>query len=256
MIPKIIHYTWFSEEPFSDEIQKCIDSWKDKMPDYEYIHWDYDKVRNIDSIFLQEALHEKKWAFASDFVRLYVIYHYGGVYLDTDVMVLKSFDSFLNQKCFIGRENSFHLVGREVVSFLTSHCFGAEKGNEFIKENLDYYKNRHFVTSSNSKLPNELRLDMKLLPFIQAIIAKHRGWDWAYNQNDKYSHLEFTIYPTYYFDSIQSEKTFCRHLALGSWRESKINQERVTLKYKVKWRVVFLLEKILNKLGYVIIRSK
>ena len=71
MIPKKIHYTWFSDNPFPKEIQDCINSWIEKMPDYELVHWGYDQVKNIDSAFLQEALSEKKWAFASDFIRLY-----------------------------------------------------------------------------------------------------------------------------------------------------------------------------------------
>jgi mannosyltransferase OCH1-like enzyme len=101
MIPKIIHYTWFSGDEMPQVIKECIASWKRILPEYELRLWDYNAIKDIDSVFLKEALEVKKWAYAADFVRLYALYNEGGIYLDTDVMVFKRFDCFLNDKCFI-----------------------------------------------------------------------------------------------------------------------------------------------------------
>ena len=92
------------------------------MPDYQFIHWDMEKIKDIKVPFLKEALEEKKWAFAADFVRLYAIYNYGGIYLDTDCLLYNSLDRFLNEDCFIGKENSIHVEGRSTEMYMTSHC--------------------------------------------------------------------------------------------------------------------------------------
>lgn len=255
MIPKIIHYTWFSDEPFPDEIRKCIDSWHNYLPEYEFKLWDYNSVKSYENIFLNEALLVKKWAFASDYVRLFAVYNEGGIYLDTDVLLKKSFNDLLNFPCFIGQESSFHMVGREIPAFLTSHCFGAEKNNRFIKNCLDYYSDRHFIQSS-AELPNELKYDMTLLPYIQAFIAKQKGWDWSFNNKQIFENDEFVVLPSCFFDgNSENSDTYCKHLALGSWRESRISQEKISIKYKLKWRIVKVLEIILNKLGYIIIKT-
>ena len=95
MIPKIIHYTWFSGEEMPPIVKDCIASWKRVMPDYEYRLWDMEAIMDLDSEFLKEALAVKKWAYAADYVRLYALYQEGGIYLDTDVELLKPLDDFL-----------------------------------------------------------------------------------------------------------------------------------------------------------------
>lgn len=94
MIPKIIHYTWFSNDPMPDKVLRCMASWQQIMPDYELKKWDMDAIKHIDVPFLKEALAAKKWAYAADFVRMYAVFYEGGIYLDTDVQVYKSFDRF------------------------------------------------------------------------------------------------------------------------------------------------------------------
>ena len=108
-IPRIIHYMWFSNEPFSEQIIECIESWHRLMPDWEFRLWDRTSIENLDSCWLAETLYTEKWAFASDYVRLYAIYQYGGIYLDTDVMVYKSFEPLLFEQAFIGREAGVHI---------------------------------------------------------------------------------------------------------------------------------------------------
>ena len=135
MIPKLIHYSWFSGEPYPAFLKECMDTWKKVLPDYEFILWDAKKLAECNNTFANEAVSVKKWAFAADFVRLYAVYHYGGIWLDTDIDMFKSFDPFLNDGMFIGREYYVHQEkGKEDFVTLTSHCFGAEKGHPFLKE--------------------------------------------------------------------------------------------------------------------------
>ncbi|MCL2413825.1 MAG: glycosyl transferase [Bacteroidales bacterium] len=109
MIPKIIHYCWISGDPYPPLIQHCIDSWHKYLPDYEFVLWDAKRVEQIDNSRLKEALQAKKYSAVADYIRIHALYHEGGVYLDADVEVLKSFDDLLSQKSFIGFEQSGHL---------------------------------------------------------------------------------------------------------------------------------------------------
>ena len=257
MIPKIIHYVWLGDGPLPEEMQRCIDSWKKWMPDYQLVKWDESAIRNMDSVFIREALEEKKWAFASDVVRLYAVYQYGGIYLDTDVMVYRSFDSLLDNRAFIGRENSMHQIAHTMEVYLTTCCFGAEKGNPFIKRCLDYYKDRHFVTSLDQSLPAVLRMDMTLNSFLFTVLAKEVGYDSSVMadhvqrcQNDV-----LTIFPQRYFDATKmTVDLYTKHLALGTWREGVKKTYTYSWKHKIVWRVRAVLEKILKKYHYILVK--
>lgn len=256
MIPRLIHYTWFSGEKMPDQLIKCIESWKFQNPDYAIKLWDMAAIKNIDSVFLKEALSLKKWAYAADYVRLWAIYNEGGIYLDTDCMLLNPLDAFLDERFFIGKENSIHFLGHIPAQYLSSHCFGAEKGHPYIKDCLSYYENRHFITSTNQKLPIPLRLNYVLLPYIQAEIARLYGYDWRpLNQTIQHCNEGVTIYPTEYFDTIE-KKTFsvCQHLALGSWREEKAKEPVYNLKYKLQWRFLSIFKYILKKFDYITLK--
>lgn len=255
MIPKKIHYTWFSDDAFPTEVKNCIASWKKRLPDYELICWDYESVKNIENRFLQEALNAKKWAFAADFVRIYAVHNEGGIYLDTDVYIYNNFEAFRNDDCFIGRENSFHKIKMDYCVFLTAHCFGGVAGNPFLRKCLQYYSDRSFILSSENSLPDELRYDQKTLPFIQAILAADFGFDWVYKNNKKSVHNSLTIYPSSYFDATHiSPETVCKHLALGAWRDDEITGEKITFFYKMEWRLIKLLDSFLKKFSYMIVK--
>ena len=100
MIPKIIHYCWLSDEPFPKKIRKCMETWKNTHPDYEIVRWST-KNFDINSIpYVKEAFEARKWAFAADYIRMYALYTQGGIYLDSDVILLKRFDDFLNNSFF------------------------------------------------------------------------------------------------------------------------------------------------------------
>lgn len=254
MIPKIIHYTWFSNDEMPSKIKECIESWRRIMPDYELRLWDMKSLVDIDSIFLKEALEAKKWAYAADYVRLYAVYKYGGIYLDTDVLVYKKFDVFLSDRCFIGKESSIHFGKIGTYQGLSSHCFGAEKGHPFIKMCLDYYQDRHFITSKNTSLPVDLRMNIVTQPFIQALIANTIGYNW----NPSFKKLQalengLKIYPQYYFDPFQGKtvdrtKSYCLHLAAGGWREQyTVKENKVRFLKRMFFR---FLDIILNRFGY------
>lgn len=129
-IPKIIHYVWMGGNEKPPKIKKCIKTWKKHLKDYEFIEWNEENFDINSNQFVKEMYSKKKWAFVSDYVRAYAIYNYGGIYLDTDVFVIDSLDSLLNDKAF---------VGFEAPEFPFTAVFGAEKGHPFIKDILDYY---------------------------------------------------------------------------------------------------------------------
>lgn len=105
MIPKIIHYVWLGHGEQSETIKHCIESWKKHLPDYKIMLWNEDTYNISEApLFVQTAYNSEKWAFASDYIRLWALFNYGGIYLDTDTEVRKSLDQFLNHRLFIGTQ--------------------------------------------------------------------------------------------------------------------------------------------------------
>ena len=143
MIPKTIHYCWLSDDPTPEDLQKYMKSWKEKLPDYEFRLWNFDRFDKKSSLWVEQAFDNKKYAFAADYIRLYAVYNFGGIYMDMDIEVLKSFDDLLDSDLILAFEN-------EEKTGIEAGCFGAEKGNEIIKECLDYYTGRSFVKKDGS----------------------------------------------------------------------------------------------------------
>lgn len=148
MIPKIIHLCWLSGDPFPTDIQKCLDSWKEHLPDYEIWLWNTNRFDVNSVLWTRQAFERKKYAFAADYIRLYALYNFGGIYLDSDVLVYKSFDDLLSLPYFIG-EDYDHSFEAAVI--------GAEEGQKWIKDLLEYYTDRPFV-----KPDGELSMDPPL----------------------------------------------------------------------------------------------
>lgn len=142
MIPKIIHYCWLSNDPIPNDLQKYISTWKKVLYDYEFMKWDFNRFPKISSDWVSDAFDNKKYAFAADYIRLYAVYTYGGIYLDMDVEVLKKFDDFLKLKTMLCWQNQW--PGLELAAF------GAEKGSKWIKDCLDFYDHRHFIKADGS----------------------------------------------------------------------------------------------------------
>lgn len=137
MIPKTIHYCWFGKKRKPELMEECIRSWRDNLPDYEIICWN-EKNSPVNHPFVRAALREKYFAFAADYVRLYVLQQYGGIYLDTDVMVVKNFDDLINYDLFIGEE----LPGRINLAIL-----GATPGHPLINRFIQFYNENKFNSS-------------------------------------------------------------------------------------------------------------
>lgn len=262
MIPKIIHYTWFSGDPFPETIQKCIDSWHRYMPEYEFYLWNYDSIKSIDSIWLKECLAQKKWAFAADFVRTYAVEKYGGIYLDTDVLIYQSFDILLGNRMFIGREGVPYIQMEKTVNvYLTSHCFGAEPHHPFMRLNLEYYHGRHFVMCDSELIPRHLRLNMLMMPYIQSELAKTFGYDASMRANH-IQHLKegLVVYPDDRFGLFgnmkETENSFGRHLAAGSWRDfdTLTDKTHYSLWYKIRWRLVAAFQLLVKECGYLTVK--
>lgn len=265
MIPKKIHYCWFSDEPYSDLVSQCIESWKKHLADYVFVKWDMNSIKDIDSVWLKECIKVRKWAFAADYVRLWAVYHEGGIYLDSDVEISDSLDSFLQEEMFIGREGiQYPTLENGVKVFLTSHCFGAIPNHPFVKLCLEYYQDRHFICSSSPNIPNGLRYDMTMMPLIQCSLAECFGYD-ARIHADYIQRLSngVTVYPTRFFGTSWSPgipvKNYASHWGAGSWRdpglkESAPGPKKYTLWYKIKWRLKYALEWLLALRNYVLVK--
>ena len=140
--------------------------------------------------------------------------------------------------------------------YLSSHCFGAEAGNAYIGRCCDFYQSRHFVLSRDETLPMKLKWNVILSPFVQSELAKQFG----YNPRPSYQKIQkfssFTVFPKGYFDAMQvTSDTYCKHLALGSWREEKPVDENITLGYKIRRRVEAVTRIILGWFGYIMLKQ-
>lgn len=143
MIPKIIHLHWFSGEEYPKLVRRCLRSWHKHLPDYKIRIWDSSSFDWQCVPYVQEAMDQRKWACVSDYIRLYSLYTEGGIYLDSDVEVLKSFDQYLHHSFFTGTEP--YIVNDEIHYDLEAAIMGAEAGHPFLKECMDYYENSHYM---------------------------------------------------------------------------------------------------------------
>ena len=136
-IPKIIHYCWFGGKDKPEVIKKYINSWKEKLRDYEIKEWNESNFDISSNIFVKQAYESRKYAFVSDYVRVYALYNYGGIYMDTDVEVKQPFsDEILGNDSFWGFEEK---------NYIATSTIGTKKGNKLIKRFLDSYDGKAFI---------------------------------------------------------------------------------------------------------------
>lgn len=228
MIPKIIHLCWFGDAPFPVEIKVCLDSWKRLLPDYEIKKWTYEDAEAIGCEFVNQALKMKKWAFAADVVRFYAVYQMGGIYMDSDIFLYRRFDELIPESGFA----TFNEDAWKRERFgLQAAFFMGEKGNQFCKAMVDFYKGRQFIKEDGS-------LDQTISPFLMLEVAEKMG----YQNVDKEQHLDnLTVYPTYL---LSPTKKYQRHQGAigvhriyGSWRKRKFGR-RIEIWMKHVWHVV------------------
>lgn len=217
-IPKIIHFCWLSNDPYPRIILDCMESWKKILPDYELILWDKNKF-DINSVpYVKEAFEAKKYAFCADYIRIYALYNYGGIYLDSDVMVYKSFDQFLSLHAFASVEfHSYFMYAhisnkKEKLVGIEAAVLGSEKGASWLKDILDYYDGRHFSMKRK-------HIEKNIMPRVIARIL-HNKYGFEYFPVFQCLENGMQIYPAEVFSSIRAKGTiinYSAHLGANSW---------------------------------------
>jgi len=181
-IPKKIHYCWLGRNPKPKSVLKCIESWKKFCPDYEIIEWNEDNLDISSHLYSKQAYDVKAWAFATDYFRLWIVYTHGGIYLDTDVQIIKPLDPLLENKAFMGFETEVHIA--------SGLGFGAEAGSPFLAENMKIYENLSYINEDGTynRLP---------APEYSTKVAQAYGL--ANDTGDIQTVLDLTCYPREYF---------------------------------------------------------
>lgn len=206
-IPKIIHFFWFSNDPYPEKMQKCIDSWEKYCPEYEIKKWNLANYDYTVNDYVREAIENKKWQFASDYARADVIYRYGGIYLDTDVEIIKNLDGLLYHQSFIGFDGVTHVD--------PGSGFGSVKNNPIIREFRDTYSNRHFIKEDGS-------FDLTPCPMYYTDVLKKKGLV----LDGSYQIIEgMAVYPADYFSpfswqtgiTYKKEYTYAIHHYTTTW---------------------------------------
>ena len=229
-----------------EDFKNYIESWKKYCPDYEIIEWNEKNFDLSCNAYIKEAYDAKKWAFITDYVRLYVMYTYGGIYMDTDVEVLKSLDPFLKHKAFSGFESSNNIP---------TGIMASEKGFELYKEFLDYYKDKHFIKKDGT-------YDTTTNVAIMTNICKKYGL----KQDNSLQEIKgWTLYPSDYFcpkdykDGVikKTNNTVVIHHFSGSWLTQKDQKRRELLrklnrkygnKANIIYNTVYIPYRIIQKL--------
>lgn len=200
MIPKKIHYVWVGGNEKNNTIKQCMKTWGKHLEGYEVIEWNENNF-DIDSHpFVKAAYKAKKWAYVSDYIRAYVIYKYGGIYLDTDILVLDNFDRFLNNRAFVGFENP---------QYPFTAVFGAEPGHPLVKDMIEYYDRL-----------DEYKFDFEknnTISVSDLLIKKYH-----FKVGNKFQILDedIAVYP----DTVlcnPSENSISIHVFTGTWLEGK-----------------------------------
>lgn len=172
MIPKVIHYCWFGGKPEPEAVIRCIASWRSCCPDYEIKRWDETNYDINRCQYMADAYKGKKWAFVSDYARLDIIYNEGGIYMDTDVEMVKPFEELLKEKMFCGFESRDPVGFKKGIpieySVNLGLGYGAEKGHPYIKKMLELYQTLRFYNEDGS-------LNMIACPRYQTMILSQYG---------------------------------------------------------------------------------
>lgn len=210
----------------------CIASWHKFMPDWEYRLWNEDNFDINSVLYTKEAYEAKKYAFVSDYVRLIALHNEGGIYLDTDVEVFKSFDDLLSNTAFAGFEGSKHLpVGTCILA--------SQPKTEWIKEQLDAYTEKKFLLENGT-------YDATTNVQLMSRIMQANGF--VQDGKEKY-YKDVHIFPVHYFsprqttgEYIRTQMTYCDHLGLGSWANKNNNWKDVIKKLVGQQRMIQLIK--------------
>lgn len=226
MIPKIIHYVWVGGQPKPKDIERCMATWKKYLKDYEIKEWNESNFDINAHPFTKQAYKEKKWAYVSDYIRSYAIYNEGGIYLDTDVLVLDDLTHFLDNRAFVGFENP---------QYPFTAVFGAEPHHPFVKDMLDYYDGVSFEFDVNDQMKN---VNTKTVS--QILIDKYGC---QVNNKNQLLSEGIQVYDDGYLCN-PSDHSSTIHIFTGTWMDGKkpimrklvkFLKLRLTKKSRVKW---------------------
>lgn len=181
MIPKVIHYCWFGGKPKPNSVEHCLSTWRRFCPDYTIKEWNEENFDIHINRYCEEAYAHRKWAFVSDVARMYALVHEGGIYMDTDVEVVKSFDDLLDSQAFLGFEGT---------QWIATSAMGAEAQNPILKRFYENYNSRSFV-KADGRLDKTTNVDT-----LTTMLLAEQGL----KLNGLKQHLPcFEVYPTDYF---------------------------------------------------------
>lgn len=223
-IPKTIHYIWLGTRELDKTSLKCMQSWEKYLPDYEVVRWgDKECIDIINAnTYARQAYESRKFAFVSDYLRVYILYHYGGIYMDTDVQVFKKLDCFLDDNAFSSFENS---------TMIPTALMASEKGNAWMKMLLEDYNSRDFIDKKGK---------MDLTTNVEVITRLSKTMGFIPNAQEQvfgpgvhiYTKDYFCPIDTYGNQDVFTDNTFAAHLYNGSWR-SPLRQRLSRLKKKL-----------------------
>lgn len=236
MIPKIIHYCWFGGKPLPQMALNCIESWKKYCPDYEIKEWNESNFDINELQYTKEAYEAKKYAFVADVARLKALYKFGGIYMDTDMELLKNIDDLLDNKSFIGFESP---------EYVNSAIFGCEMKSDLVKQILNYYNNHKFILKNNQQNTTTI---VKIIT--NTLVERNLKLNGELQKID-----DCVVFPTDYFypKSLETntikftDNTYAIHHYDGSWRselETKIFEKRA-----------WFIDKFGNKFGKILYYS-
>lgn len=230
MIPKIIHYCWFGKKDKPVEVCQYIERWKSRLLDYQIIEWNEDNFDITYNKYVAEAYENRKFAFVSDVSRLYALYNFGGIYLDTDIEIMKSFDDILETSDLIlGFENG----GQHIMTAFIA----ASRENAIIKEFSEYYTNRSFILENGqfdiSPNTDEItKIISRLGGIMNNTMQKLASNVYVYPE-EYFSAFEFKT-----FSKISTEHTYTVHHFHASWLP-----KYVRVRFKLKKIVIKIIGK-------------
>lgn len=207
MIPKKIHYFWVGDSPLPEKNRRCIESWKEHCPDYEIIRWDEASYDISKCAYMEQAYRSRLWGFVPDYARMDIIYQEGGIYLDTDVQLLKNLDDLLDHRAFMGFEHKN--------SVAPGLGFGAEPGHALIRELRDIYKDIPFIREDRT-------LNIIPSPVYTTQLLEAHG---LRTNGKRQTVLDMDLYPPEYFSPLSyidgrlriTPNTYSIHWYHASW---------------------------------------
>lgn len=183
MIPKIINYCWFGKNPLPRSVKRCIESWAKYCPDYKIVEWNELNFDIHCHPFVESAYKSQAWAFVSDYARLKIIYENGGIYMDTDIELLKNIDFLLENKMYIGIQQQKKLCN-------TGLGFGAEAHHPIVKQMLEKYDNLIYSNDIAESIA---------CPYLNSEVIQKQG----YVESDEVQTInDVTVYPPRYMDPL------------------------------------------------------